>query len=240
MKKLDGKVAVVTGAAMGIGYEVARVFADEGAWVVAGDIAEYGRPGSIYIDQQFLDVGSEESWERLRDHVLGRYGRIDVLVNAAGVISYDAIADLSREEWERIIRVDQTGVFLGMRTFIPAMRARGKGSVINFSSKWGAVGTTGATGYNAAKGAVRGLTRNAAVTYAREGIRVNSMIPGWIRTPLALRQPAEATAKVLAGTPMGRGGEPIEIALGCLYLASDDSQYVTGTDLVIDGGSLAI
>lgn len=240
MKKLDGKVAVVTGAAMGLGLEVARVFADHGAWVVAGDVASFGPRGSLYVDQQYLDVGDEKSWSRLRDYVLARYGRVDVLVNAAGLISYESIDELALEEWERIIRVDQTGVFLGMRAFIPAMRARGKGSVINFSSGWGVVGTSGVAAYNAAKGAVRGLSRNAAVTYAREGVRVNSMVPGWIRTPLALRQPEETTAKVLAGTPMGRGGEPIDIALGCVYLASDDSAYVTGTDLVIGGGSLAI
>jgi NAD(P)-dependent dehydrogenase (short-subunit alcohol dehydrogenase family) len=239
VKRLDGKIAIVTGAAMGIGAEVARVFADEGAWVIACDVAEFGRPGSIHIDQRHLDVGSEEAWKELSDYVLGRYGRIDVLVNAAGIISYDSIHELDVEEWERILRVDQTGVFLGMREVLPAMRERGKGSIINLSSGWGIIGGVGATAYNSAKGAVRGISRNAAITYAPEGIRINSVIPGWIRTPLALRQPEEATARVIADTPMQRGGEPIDIALGCVYLASDDSTYVTGTDFVIDGGLVA-
>lgn len=240
MKKLDGKVAIVTGAAMGIGAEIARTFADAGAWVIAADVAEFGHRGSLYVDQRRLDVGSEESWAELVSYVLGTYGRIDVLVNAAGVIGYEAIHELSREEWERIIRVDQTGVFLGMREVIPPMRERSSGSIINLSSDWGVVGGVGVTAYNAAKGAVRSMSRNAAVSYAQEGIRVNAMIPGWIRTPLTDRQPADANQRVIGSTPMGHGGDPVDIALGCLYLASDDAQFVTGTDFVVDGGFLAV
>lgn len=240
MKRLDGKVALVTGAAMGIGAEIARTFADQGAWVVATDIAPFGRPGTLYIDQQFHDVASESSWSEVVAHAMRVYGRIDVLVNAAGVIGYEAIDELSLAEWERIIRIDQTGVFLGMREVIPHMQARGRGSIINLSSDWGVVGGIGVTAYNAAKGAVRSMSRNAAVTYASDNIRVNAMIPGWIRTPLTDRQPADANQRVIGSTPLGRGGEPQDIALGCLYLATDESQFVTGTDFVVDGGFLAV
>jgi NAD(P)-dependent dehydrogenase (short-subunit alcohol dehydrogenase family) len=240
MNRLQGKVAIVTGAAMGIGAAVAKVFADEGAWVIAGDVAPFGNAGDIHIDQQRLDVGDEESWRTLIERTLAVYGRIDVLVNAAGIIGYDAIHELSLDEWERIIRVDQTGVFLGMREVIPHMTARGSGSVVNFSSDWGVVGGVGVTAYNAAKGAVRSMSRNAAVTYAGDGIRVNSVVPGWIRTPLTDRQPADANARVIGSTPMGHGGDPLDIAWGCLYLASDESVFVTGTDFVVDGGFLAV
>ena len=240
MKRLDGKVTIVTGAAMGIGAEVARTFAEEGAWVIAGDVAPFGRPPATRLEQRTLDVASEESWNALVSDALRRYGRVDVLVNAAGVIGYEAIHELTREEWERIIRIDQTGVFLGMREVVPSMRKNGGGSIINFSSDWGVVGGVGVAAYNAAKGAVRSMSRNAAVTYARERIRVNSMIPGWIRTPLTDRQPSDANARVIGATPVGHGGEPADIALGCLFLASDESKFVTGTDFVIDGGFLAV
>jgi len=240
MPRLNGKIAIVTGAAMGIGRAVATRFADEGAWVIAGDVAPFGRAGDLRIDQQHLDVADDASWRHLVERVLHVYGRIDILVNAAGVIGYDPITELDLAEWERIVRVDQTGVFLGMREVIPSMIEAGRGSIVNFSSDWGVVGGVGVTAYNAAKGAVRSLSRNAAVTYARHGIRVNAMIPGWIRTPLTDRQPEDANRRVIGSTPAGHGGDPIDIANGCLYLASDESAFVTGTDFVVDGGFLAV
>lgn len=240
MKKLEGKVALVTGAAMGIGAETARVFADAGAWVIACDVAPFDQPGSLYIDQRRLDVSDEASWAEVVSSVLGTYGRIDILLNAAGVIGYDAIDALSLAEWNRIVTVDQTGVFLGMREVLPRMCERGSGSIINLSSDWGVVGGVGVAAYNAAKGAVRSMSQNAAVTYAKQGVRVNAVVPGWIRTPLTDRQPADANERVVGSTPVGHGGEPRDIALGCLYLASDDARFVTGSDLVIDGGFLAV
>jgi len=237
-RRLTGKVAVVTGAAMGIGHAVARCFADEGAWVVAVDVAPFGRPYPL-VEQRSLDVTDEAGWAELTAHVLGRYGRIDVLANVAGVIGYDAVEQLELAEWNRVIGVDQTGVFLGMRAVLPAMLRRRSGSIINFSSDWGVVGGVGVTAYNAAKGAVGSMSRNAAVTYAADGIRVNAMVPGWISTPLTDRQPAAANERVIGSTPMGHGGAPHDIALGCVYLASDDSAFVTGTDFVVDGGFLA-
>ena len=237
-QRLHGKVAVVTGAAMGIGHAVARAFADEGAWVIAVDIAPFAG-GYPLTDQRRLDVGDEQGWADLTDHVLSRYGRVDVLANVAGVINYDAIADLSLADWNHVIRIDQTGVFLGMRAVLPAMMSARSGSIINFSSDWGVVGGVGVTAYNAAKGAVGSMSRNAAVTYARDGIRVNAMVPGWISTPLTDRQPTDANDRVIGSTPVGHGGTPADIAAACVYLAGDESRFVTGTDFVVDGGFLA-
>jgi NAD(P)-dependent dehydrogenase (short-subunit alcohol dehydrogenase family) len=240
MNRLEGKIALVTGGAMGIGRSTVELFAAEGAWVIAADVAELPRFGDARIDPQHLDVTSEESWTALFAHIDATYGRLDVLIAAAGIIGYDPIDALSLEEWNRIIAVDQTGVFLGMREAIPRMKRQGGGSIVNFSSDWGVVGGVGVAAYNAAKGAVRSMSRNAAVTYARDGIRVNSMVPGWISTPLTDRQPADANARVIGTTPMGHGGQPIDIAFGCLFLAGAESTFVTGTDLVIDGGFLAV
>lgn len=240
MRRLEGKVTIVTGAAMGIGRAVAKAFAAEGAWVVAADIADQDRPGDQKIETRRLDVADEDAWASLAEDVMRRYGRIDVLVNAAGVIGYEPIHELTTAQWQRVLDVDQTGVYLGMRAVLPAMRERGAGSIINLSSAWGVVGGVGVAAYNAAKGAVGSMSRNAAVTYAREGIRVNAVVPGWIRTPLTDRQPADANERVIGATPAGHGGEPEDIAAGCVYLAGDDARFVTGTELVIDGGFLAV
>lgn len=240
MRRLNGKVALVTGAAMGIGAAVARTYADEGAWVVAADVAKFGPAGDIHIDHVHLDVGDEDSWDAVVERTIATFGRIDVLVNAAGVIGYEPIHELPLAEWERIVRIDQTGVFLGMRAVVPHMLTAGSGSIINFSSDWGVVGGVGVAAYNAAKGAVRSMSRNAAVTYAPSGVRVNAMIPGWIRTPLTDRQPVDANERVIGSTPVGHGGSPDDIAYACVYLASDESSFVTGTDFVVDGGFLAV
>jgi NAD(P)-dependent dehydrogenase (short-subunit alcohol dehydrogenase family) len=234
--RLKDKVALVTGAAMGIGRGVADLFAEEGATVIATDIVAPEEGASHF---EHLDVTDEEGWRRVVELVEGRYGHLDVLVNNAGVIDYSPIDSLALSDWERVIGVDQTGVWLGMRAVVPAMRRAGGGSVINLSSAWGVVGGESVAAYQAAKGAVRSMSRNAAVTYATEGIRVNSVIPGWIHTPLAHAQPQHLNDAVIGGTPMQRGGDPRDIAFGCVYLASDESGYVTGSDLVIDGGLLA-
>ncbi|MBI0296947.1 SDR family oxidoreductase [Streptomyces sp. PRKS01-29] len=238
MDRLTGKVAVVTGGAMGIGRAIAGLFAEQGATVVVADLAEPDRvpPGMAYAR---LDVTDEDAWDRLIDEVLADHGRLDILVNNAGVIDYAGIAEVTTEDWERVLGVDQTGVFLGMRAALRPMLAQRSGSIINLSSAWGVVGSEGVAAYQAAKGAVRGLTRNAAVSYARSGVRVNTVIPGWVSTPLTDRQPAEKNAEVVALTPLGYGAQPRDIAWGCVYLATDESRYVTGSELVIDGGLLA-
>lgn len=236
MNRLQDKVVLVTGAAVGIGRGVADLFAEEGATVVATDIVS---PEGYNGHFEVLDVADEDAWIHVVNLVERRYRRLDVLVNNAGVIDYSPIHSLALADWERVISVDQTGVWLGMKTVVPAMRRAGGGSIINLSSAWGVVGGRGVAAYQAAKGAVRSMSRNAAVTYATERIRVNSVVPGWIHTPLAHAQPQHLNDVVIGGTPMQVGGEPRDIAYGCLYLASDESPYVTGSDLVIDGGLLA-
>ncbi|MGI5440034.1 SDR family NAD(P)-dependent oxidoreductase [Streptomyces shenzhenensis] len=238
MGRLSGKVTLVTGGSRGIGRGIVEAFVREGAVVVSADLSG-ATPPVESAEEVRLDVTDEDGWAAVVAEVERRHGRLDVLVNNAGLISYEPIHTLTLAEWERVVRVDQTGVFLGMRAAIPALRRAGGGSLINISSAWGVVGGVGTHAYHASKGAVRSMTRNAAITYATENIRANAVIPGWIATPLTDAQPAELNAAVLAGTPMRRGGTPAEIAHGCVYLASDESSYVTGTDLVIDGGLLA-
>ncbi|MEU1299998.1 SDR family NAD(P)-dependent oxidoreductase [Streptomyces shenzhenensis] len=238
MGRLSGKVTLVTGGSRGIGRGIVEAFVREGAVVVSADLSG-ATPPVEGAEEVRLDVTDEDGWAAVVTEVERRHGRLDVLVNNAGLISYEPIHTLTLAEWERVVRVDQTGVFLGMRAAIPALRRAGGGSLINISSAWGVVGGVGTHAYHASKGAVRSMTRNAAITYATENIRANAVIPGWIATPLTDAQPAELNAAVLAGTPMRRGGTPAEIAHGCVYLASDESSYVTGTDLVIDGGLLA-
>jgi 3alpha(or 20beta)-hydroxysteroid dehydrogenase len=237
--RLQDKVVLVTGAAGGIGRAVAELFASEGATVFASDIQP---PLTRYrdgIEALNLDVTSEESWKAAVDTVLAKTGRLDVLVNNAGIIAYEPLHELGIEAWNRMIAVDQTGVFLGMREAVRVMRPQKSGSIINISSIWGSAAVAGAHSYHAAKGAVRNMSKNAAMTYVGDGIRVNSVHPGFIHTPLTDAQAADLNAAVIAATPMKRGGQPIEIAQGVLYLASDESSYVTGTELVIDGGYLA-
>ncbi|MFJ2513156.1 SDR family oxidoreductase [Streptomyces griseoviridis] len=238
MGRLTGKVALVTGGSRGIGRGIVEAFAAEGAVVVSADLDEVGPPVPG-VEEIRLDVTDEDGWSAAVAGVERRHGRLDVLVNNAGLISYEPIETLTLDEWNRVVGVDQTGVFLGMRAAIPALRRAGGGSIVNLSSAWGVVGGVGTHAYHASKGAVRSMTRNAAITYAPDRIRANAVIPGWIATPLTDAQPADLNAAVLAGTPMRRGGTPAEIAHGCVYLASDESSYVTGTDLVIDGGLLA-
>lgn len=240
MNRLTGKVAVVTGGAVGIGLATARLFAEEGATVVVADLDKPDHdPDAPELEYAELDVTDEVGWQRVVDEVVQRHGGLDVLVNNAGVIDYAPVDAVTPQDWARVIGVDQTGVFLGMRTALGPMLSRGRGSIVNISSAWGVVGSEGVAAYQAAKGAVRGLTRNGAVTYARSGVRVNTVIPGWVTTPLTDAQAPEKNAEVIGLTPLGYGAEPRDIAWGCVYLASDESRYVTGSELVIDGGLLA-
>jgi 3alpha(or 20beta)-hydroxysteroid dehydrogenase len=161
------------------------------------------------------------------------------LVNNAGIIAYTPIHEIELEEWHKLIAVDQTGVLLGMKHVIPQMLKQEYGSIINVSSIWGMVGAGNVIAYNAAKGAVTLMTKNAAITYAKNGIRVNSVNPGFINTPLTDSQDEKLNKIVIDATPMGRAGEPEEIASGVVFLASDEASYVTGSELVIDGGYTA-
>jgi len=238
MARLAGKVVIVTGAAQGIGNAVAKLFAQEGAVVIAGDVRTAAAQDGITAVA--LDVSSPADWQRVTEQTLAQHGKIDVLVNNAGIVeAYGPIHETDLASWNRVIAVNQTGSFLGIQAVLPAMRKAGRGSIINFSSIWGNVGVPGAAAYNAAKGAVRNMTKNAAVTYAPENIRVNSVHPGLIRTPLVEAQPDAMNQGIIGQTPMGRMGTPQEVAYGCLFLASDESSFVTGSELVIDGGYLA-
>jgi len=238
MSKLDGKIALVTGAAQGIGRAVADLFAQEGATVYAGDVKKVEEDGRIKAVT--LDVTNPVHWNSVVESALAEHGKIDILVNNAGIVrAYGQVADTELEDFNAVVSVNLTGTFLGMKSVLPAMRKAGKGSIVNFSSIWGNVGVGGAAAYSAGKGGVRNLTKNAAVSYAAENIRVNSVHPGLIRTPLVEAQSDEMNAGIIGATPMGRMGTPREVANVCLFLASDDSSFVTGSELVVDGGYLA-
>ncbi|HLZ83592.1 MAG TPA: SDR family oxidoreductase [Caulobacteraceae bacterium] len=242
MTRLADKIAIVTGGARGIGRATAELFAREGARVQVCDIADPSEPFQ-HSDIRFsgLDVASEDGWSRLAADVVGRWGTVDILVNAAAIAG--SALDVAGEDlaaWDRAIGVNLTGVMLGMRAVLPAMRAQRSGSIVNFSSIWGNAAIAGLAAYHATKGAVRNLTKHAAVAYAPDNVRVNSIHPGiTATTPVLVDQPAEVTASIVKATPLGRMADPLEIARAVLFLASDDSSFVTGSELIVDGGYLA-
>lgn len=237
--RLTGKVALITGAASGIGHAVAELFHREGAVVFAADLVPPERPWPDGVTALLLDVTSEADWARAVADVVEQAGGLDILINNAGIIAYEPLDELSLDAWQRMIAVDQTGIFLGMREALRVMRAQQAGAIVNIASIWGAAAVAGAHGYHAAKGAVINMTRNAAITYVGDGIRVNAVLPGFIRTPLTDAQDEALNRAVIAATPMRRAGLASEVAYGCLYLASDEASFVTGTALAIDGGYLA-
>jgi NAD(P)-dependent dehydrogenase (short-subunit alcohol dehydrogenase family) len=232
--RLAGKVAIVTGAASGIGHAIATMFAEEGAIVYAADIAEGKFDKTVHAAK--LDVSKEDQWKDLAARVKKEQGKLHILVNNAGIVgTYDPIDTVSMDDYNRIIAINQTGVFLGMRHSVPLMKETGSGSIINISSIWGLVGAPGVSPYQASKGAVTVMTKNAAMTYAPT-IRANSIHPGIIWTPLIERQDPAISQSLVDVTPLKRMGQPKEIAYAALFLASDEASYVTGAQLVVDGG----
>jgi cyclopentanol dehydrogenase len=252
MDRLKGKVALISGGARGQGAAEARRFADEGAKVVVGDVRDEltkqtadginSKVGSNVARAVHLDVTRAADWRSAVDLCEREFGGLDILVNNAGIANMKGLEQTSEEEWDAIINVNQKGVWLGMKTAIPAMRKRGGGSIINISSIFGLVGSAGSTAYHGSKGAVRLLTKAAAVQYGPEKIRVNSIHPGLIYTPMVEEAlpSKEELQPVIDLTPMRRGAKPEEVAACVLFLASDDASYVTGAELAVDGGYSAM
>jgi NAD(P)-dependent dehydrogenase (short-subunit alcohol dehydrogenase family) len=232
--RLEGKIAVVTGAASGIGRATADLFAEEGATVYATDVD--ARDGGDRIIPVRHDASAEAEWQDLLRRIEAEQGRLDILVNNAGIVgTYDTITTVSMSDYHRLIAVNQTGFFLGMRFAIPLMQRGGKGSIVNVSSIWGLIGAVGVAPYQASKGAVTTLTKNAALTYA-PAIRANSVHPGAILTKIIEKQDAAMNRQLIADTPLARMADPREVTYSILFLASDESAFVTGAELVIDGG----
>jgi len=245
--RLAGKVALISGGARGMGAVEAEMFTREGARVVFGDVLEgegkavEGRIRAAGGEATFvrLDVTSEQEWADAVATAERVYGKLDVLVNNAGIGGGRRIEDTTLAEWEKTMAVNSTGVFLGTRAAIPALRRAGGGSIVNISSQLGLVGTDiSSPQYQASKGAVRLLTKTTAIQYAKEKIRANSVHPGPIVTPMteARRADPEIYKLMVSRIPLGRYGQPEEVALAVIYLASDESAFVTGSELVIDGG----
>ena len=248
MGRLDGKVAIISGGAKGQGAEEARLFAQEGAKVIIGDILDKeGMQIESEIAEQggeakfvHLDVSSEEDWSRIVDLSMREYGRLDILVNNAGILLMKGLEETSGQEWDNIQNINSKGVFLGSKTVIPAMRESGGGSIVNISSIAGLIGSK-FTAYGASKGLVRTLTKSVAVNHGHEGIRCNSVHPGIIETDMVSEMigSQEGREYQLNRTPLKVIATSRDVALGVLYLASDESRYVTGSELVIDGGITA-
>jgi NAD(P)-dependent dehydrogenase (short-subunit alcohol dehydrogenase family) len=261
-KRLPDKVAIISGGASGIGAETARTFALHGAAVVLCDLQdELGHTVAKEItdaggvaEYRTLDVCNEQQWIALVGAVEQKYGKVNILGNIAGIsgrppgmtvqtgnIAGTELAEQTLESWNRIMEVNATGVFLGTKSVIPAMQRAGGGSIINISSICGIVGSFANAAYHASKGAVRIFSKSAAIQYAKDQIRVNSVHPGFVDTPMA--RPGllgnESGKARMDATPLGRFGKPYDIAMGCLYLASDEASWVTGSELVIDGGLTA-
>ena len=245
MGKLDGKVAIVTGGARGQGGAEAALFRSEGAEVVITDVlAEVGEAHAKDIGATFIahDVRSEEEWAEVVRQTLERHGRLDVLVNNAGIFQRAKLLDTSLEDYRRIVDVNQVGVFLGMRAVAPPMIEQQSGSIINISSVAGLVASPGAIAYGASKFAVTGMTKTASLELARFNVRVNSIHPGMIETDMMTEVTggdAVRHDKFAANVPLRRPAEPEEVASLALFLASDDSRYSTGSEFVIDGGMTA-
>lgn len=235
--QLQDKVCIVTGAASGIGEATATRFLEEGAIVYAADVVYQAHLDDGPRHERPLDVTQLDQWSRLVQEIEAAHGRIDVLVNNAGVVgTYESITNVDIGDWHRVVEVNQTSVFYGMRSVLPIMQRNHSGSIVNMSSVWGWVGAPGVAPYQASKGAVTLMTKNAAVSYAADGVRVNSVHPGLITTPMTDAQDPAVSARMVDITPMGRPGRPEEVAAAVTFLASDESSYITGLQMLVDGG----
>jgi NAD(P)-dependent dehydrogenase (short-subunit alcohol dehydrogenase family) len=249
MDRLKGKVALISGGARGQGAAEARLFVNEGAKVVVGDVLDdvaaslanqinAKNPRSVVAIH--LDVTRGTDWRNAVATCEREFGGLDVLVNNAGIFNTSGLEETSEELWDAIVNINQKGVWLGMKEVVAAMRKRGGGSIVNISSVAGLTGSQGSTAYHGTKGAVRLLTKSAAVQYGRDGIRVNSVHPGLINTTMIDIIPKEQRENIVKNVlPLGREGTPEDVAKLVLFLASDDSSYCTGSEFVVDGGLTA-
>ncbi|MEK4346598.1 SDR family NAD(P)-dependent oxidoreductase [Paenibacillus sp. FSL P4-0184] len=240
MKRLDNKVAIITGGASGIGESMADLFAQEGAIVIAADINEaaiekVSQKQNVYGMK--LNVASDEDWKVLAKEVHDRFGKIDILVNNAGISSEKPFDQINIEDWQKINSINGYGPFAGIKHVAPYMAAQKKGSIINISSYTALIGQ-GFNHYSASKGAVRALSKAAATTFGHQGVRVNTLFPGIIETPMtqALSTSKDLLDRLIQATPLQRLGQAIDIAQAALFLATDESSYITGSEIVIDGG----
>jgi NAD(P)-dependent dehydrogenase (short-subunit alcohol dehydrogenase family) len=246
--RLAGKVALITGAASGIGAAHARVFAAQGAKLILADVQdEPGRAlaaelcdGGHSAEYIHLDVASAADWQRAIKETLERYGALTTLVNVAGIASRAGVENETTEGWEKVISINQTGTWLGMKAALPALVASGNAAIVNIASMLAVVGSPGAFAYQASKGAIRQMTKSVALEYAARGVRANTVCPGVIITPMSSGGPDEIRQMQIQATPMKRLGEPEEIANCSLFLCSDEASYITATDIVVDGGTTAM
>ena len=243
MGRFDGRTVLVTGAGSGIGYAMAEAFLEDGAHVYAADIAPDGCPdGATAV---FLDVTDEAAVSGTVEQALAETGRVDVLCNNAGIGSTADPLTCTVEEWDRVFAVNVRGTFIGTRYALPPMLRQGSGAIVNTASIAGLVGLRDRAAYCASKGAVIAFTRQVAIQYAGTGVRCNCVCPGTVDSPWVGRlldqaaDPAQARQQLVDRQPLGRLGQPREVALAALYLASDDAAFVTGTEFVIDGGLVA-
>ena len=248
--RVAGKVALVSGGARGLGEAQAKLLAAEGAKVAIGDVLEEeGKKVEAAINElggeaffMPLDVTQADQWQQIIDETVARFGKLDVLVNNAGIGGRGGLEDMTEDEWDEVMAVNAKGVFLGTKLAMPEILKAGGGSIVNISSQMGIVGSdTSNPAYQASKAAVHVFTKSIALRYATQGVRVNSVHPGPIDTPMLQAGfiDPERMQRVMSKVPMGRVGQPEEIAYGVLFLSSDESSFITGAGLVIDGGYIA-
>lgn len=240
MGKLTGKVAVITGGASGIGEKMVDLFRKEGATVIAADINEDALAKANEkenVHGMKLDVSSEEAWAQFAKDIKTKFGSIDILVNNAGVSSEKPYTEIDKEDWDFMMTINGFGPFAGIKHIAPIMAEQGKGSIVNISSYTAIIGQ-GFNQYTASKGSVRALSKAAATQFGRQGVRVNALFPGIIETPMTkeLSTSKDLLDQLVQATPLQRLGQPEDIANAALFLASDDSSYITGAEIVIDGG----